>query len=268
VSQATVAAVNSFSDVPARNIAHPFVIAPTCKREAADGQSRLLSAMLQAANSRASHIGGCAYCISSDGDGKRRLATLLLTFIRELDRNGELFKKIGDLPLFDYHCGDDDITGNIDYKHICKRLRNSLIRQLASTIDGVVLTPQLIKQHLLRDSPHNFHHVIGILNPNDRQNVKLMYDLLSSIAVLPEPRETDSPVFKNNCRVLRLLGAFYRHILEAYTNIKLSLHEQLTHISAAMHLMMALYQKEAGRFVPSQTYFDFMTTGKVHFSVS
>ncbi|KAJ7429017.1 hypothetical protein B0H11DRAFT_1946378 [Mycena galericulata] len=29
-----------------------------------------------------------------------------------------------------------------------------------------------------------------------------------------------------------------------------------------MHLMLALYHKEAGRFVPSQTYFDFMTAGK------
>ncbi|KAJ7835278.1 hypothetical protein B0H14DRAFT_3707147 [Mycena olivaceomarginata] len=234
------------------NIAHPFVIAPTCKCEATDGQRRLLCAMLNAVNIRASRIGGRPYCISSDGDGKRRAATLLLTFIRELDRNGELFKKIGDLPLFDYHCGDNDITGNIDYKHVCKRLRNSLIRQLASTIDGVVLTPQLIKQHLLRDSHHSAHHITGILNPNDRQNVKLMYDLLSSIASRVQ----------NNRRVLRLLGAFYRHILEAYTNIQLSLHEQLTHISAAMHLMMALYQKEAGRFVPSQTYFDFMTAGK------
>jgi hypothetical protein len=261
-------AVNSFLDVPARNIAHPFVIAPTCKREAADGQSRLLSVMLKAANSCTSHIGGRAYCISSDGDGKHSLATLLLTFIHELDRNGELFKKICDLPLFDYHCGDDDITGNIDYKHICKCLRNSLIRQLASTINGVVLTPQLIKQHLLCDSHHNFHHVIGILNPNNRQNVKLMYDLLSSIAVLPELKKTDSPAFKNNCRVLRLLRAFYHHILEAYTNTKLSIHEQLTHISAAMHLMMVLYQKEAGHFVPSQTYFDFMMTGKDRFSAS
>ncbi|KAJ6491158.1 hypothetical protein C8R45DRAFT_826116, partial [Mycena sanguinolenta] len=94
------------------------------------------------------------------------------------------------------------------------------------------------------------------------QNVKLMYDLLSTIAVLPEPKETDTPPFKNTRCVLRLLGAFYRHILEAYINIQLLLSEQLTHISAAMHLMMALYRKGSDRFVPSQTYFDFMTAGK------
>ncbi|KAJ7870066.1 hypothetical protein B0H14DRAFT_2345830 [Mycena olivaceomarginata] len=69
------------------------------------------------------------------------------------------------------------------------------------------------------------------------------------------------PSVRNTRRVLRLLGALYRHVLEAYTNVKLSLHEQLTHISAATHLMMAVYLKESGKFVPSQTYFDFMTTG-------
>ncbi|KAJ7232148.1 hypothetical protein B0H12DRAFT_1003412, partial [Mycena haematopus] len=261
-SEATVVAVNSFSDVPVRNIAHPFVIAPTCKKEATDGQKKLLCAARDAANSRADRIGGRLYCISSDGDSKRRAATILFTFTRQLDRHGELFKKLGDLPLFDYHCGDDDLTGNIDAKHICKRFRNTLIRQLASTIDGVVLTQQLIKQHLVRDSQHKPHHINNLLNPNDRQNVKLMYDLLSSIAVLPEAKNTDSPAFTNTRRVLRLLGALYRHILEAYTNVQLSLPAQLTHISAAMHLMMALYKKEAGRFVPSQTYFDFMTAGK------
>jgi hypothetical protein len=219
--------VNSFSDVPVRNIAHPFVVAPTCKSEATDGQRHLLCKARDAVNTRANRIGGRLYCISSDGDAKRRAATLLFTFNRELDRNGELFKKLGDLPLFDYHCGDEDLTGNIDPKHICKRLRNSLIRLLASTIDGVVLTRQLIKQHLLRDSCHSAQHIDRLLNPNDRQNVKLMYNLLSAIAVLPAAKETDTPAFQNTRRVLRLLGALYRHILEAYTNIKLSLHEHL-----------------------------------------
>ncbi|KAJ7906531.1 hypothetical protein B0H13DRAFT_2333370 [Mycena leptocephala] len=261
-SEATVAAISSFSDVPVRNIAHPFLVAPTCKREAATDQRILLEAALSAAKAKVAHIGGRPYCFSSDGDNKRRNATILFTFIRELDRNGDLFKKSGDLPLFDYHCGEDDLIGNIDIKHILKRLRNTLIRILASTIDGVVLLQELIKQHLQRDSSHSSHHIDKVLNPNDRQNVKLMYDLLSAIAMLPEAKETDTPTFKNTRRILRLLGCLYRHILEAYTNINLSLHEQLVHISAAMHLMLALYNKEAGRFVPSQTYFDFMTAGK------
>lgn len=254
--------MNSFSDGPGRNISRPFIISPTCKREGKYDRKALLTSARDAVDKMANRIGGRLYCISSDGDSKVRAATVLLTFIHELDRNGELFKKLGDLPLFDYHCGRDDITGNIDFKHILKRLRNSLIRLLATTIAGVVITRQLIKSHLIRDSCHTGHHIDTLLFPNDRQSVKLMYDLLSGIAMLPEALDTDLPAFRNTRCVLRLLGAFYRHILEAYTNIKLSLQEQLVHISAAMHLMMAIYRKEAGRFVPSQTYFDFMTTGK------
>ncbi|KAJ6579391.1 hypothetical protein B0H10DRAFT_2342503 [Mycena sp. CBHHK59/15] len=251
-SEATVIAVSSFSDIPVRYIAHPFVVAPTCKQESADAQKMLLCAARDAANAMASRIGGRLYCISSDGDSRRRNATRPL-------------QKLGELALFDYHCGVGELTGNIDWKHIFKRLRNTLIRLLASALDGVVLTPQLIKQHLLRDSSLGEQRIDKLLAPNDRQNVKLMYDLLSAIAMLPEALESDTPTFRNNRRILRLLGAFYSHILEAHTNIFLSLHEQLVHISAAMHLMMAIYQKEAGRFVPSQTYFDFMTAGKTLF---
>ncbi|KAJ6599409.1 hypothetical protein B0H10DRAFT_2167554 [Mycena sp. CBHHK59/15] len=206
-SEATVIVVSSFSDIPVRSIAHPFVVAPTCKREAADEQKNLLCAALDAVIAKADRIGGRPYCISSDGDGRRRQATVLLTFIRELDRDGELFKKLGDLPLFDYHCGIGDLLGNIDLKHLCKRFRNTLIRLLACMIDA--------------------SHIDQLLNPNDRQDVKLMHDLLSAIAVLPEAQDTDSSTFKNTRRILRLLGALYRHILEAYTNIRLSLHEQL-----------------------------------------
>ncbi|KAJ7842124.1 hypothetical protein B0H14DRAFT_3692846 [Mycena olivaceomarginata] len=225
-SEATVAAVSSFSDVPVRNIAHPFIIAPTCKREAANGQKILLSAARDAVEKKAKQIGGRLYCISSDGDAKRRRAALALAFIMLLDPNGALFKKLGDLPLFDYHCGHNEITMDIDFKHLFKRFRNTLIRMTSSTIDGVVLTHQLIKAHLLRNSPHDARHINSLLNPNDRQNVKLIYSCSSEVCL---------PAFRNTRRVLRLLGALYRHVLEA---------------------------REAGRFVPSQTYFDFMTAGK------
>ncbi|KAJ6573368.1 hypothetical protein B0H10DRAFT_1964034 [Mycena sp. CBHHK59/15] len=109
-SEATVVAVSSFSDIPVRTIAHPFVVAPTCKREAAKEQEKLLRAACEAVIAKAGRIGGRLHCISSDGDARRRLATLMFTFIRELDRNGDLFKKLGDRPLFDYHCGLDDLT--------------------------------------------------------------------------------------------------------------------------------------------------------------
>ena len=48
-------------------------------------------------------------------------------------------------------------------------------------------------------------------------------------------------------------------MLEAYTNVHLSLHQQLVHLSATAHWTLAFYEKERGRGMPSQLYFDTMT---------
>jgi hypothetical protein len=55
-----------------------------------------------------------------------------------------------------------------------------------------------------------------------------------------------------------LLGKLYAHLLETYTNIDLTLHQQLAHLSAAAHLIIAFYAKEKGSSMPSQLYFDLM----------
>ena len=89
-----------------------------------------------------------------------------------------------------------------------------------------------------------------------------MYDLLSSIATLPPPLHTDSPSEQKSRNILRLLGELYTHLLEVYTNINLSLHQQLIHLSAAAHLILAFYSREKGGAMPSQLYFDLMTMVK------
>jgi len=50
----------------------------------------------------------------------------------------------------------------------------------------------------------------------------------------------------------------YQHLLEMYMHPSLSLHEQLTRLSAAAHLVLALYSHEQGDFIPIQLYFDVM----------
>jgi hypothetical protein len=82
---------------------------------------------------------------------------------------------------------------DIDFKHLFKRFRNTLIRLAATTIDGVVLTRQLLKTHLLHGGRHDNRHIESLLNPNDRQSVKLMYDLLSAIGTLPDALDADTP---------------------------------------------------------------------------
>ncbi|KAF8874313.1 hypothetical protein CPB84DRAFT_1853644 [Gymnopilus junonius] len=109
----------------------------------------------------------------------------------------------------------------------------------------------------------------ALLVPNDKQDVVLMIKLLHSISLLPPASSTDSPMIQATRRVLRLLGRIYHHLLSAYLDVELSLHDQLVHLSAAAHLILAMYHKDKGDFIPVQTFFDVMSMIKnVHFCVA
>jgi hypothetical protein len=71
--------------------------------------------------------------------------------------------------------------------------------------------------------------------------------------------QEDLPSEQQSCNILCLLGKLYSHLLEVYTYINLSLHQQLIHLSVAAHLILAFYVKEKGGAMPSQLYFDLMT---------
>jgi hypothetical protein len=155
----------------------------------------------------------------------------------------------------------------VDYKHLLKRFRNTLLHSKGVTIEGALITAAVLRRHL-RSTQLSEESISTLLSASDRQNVKLAYDLLSAIADLPCHLESDSPTFRVTRTSLRLLGAVYAHFLETYTNINLSLHEQLVHLSAAAHLILAIYSKDKGGSMPAELYYDMMTTVKnVYFCV-
>ncbi|KIM71403.1 hypothetical protein PILCRDRAFT_82813, partial [Piloderma croceum F 1598] len=244
-SEATVLAISHFSDAPRAYSAHPFVVSRSCKHD----------------------IGGHLYCITSDGDSRRRRATALITLTRTLNISDPLRQQLGELQLFNFKCGFNDRTGDIEYKHLLKRSRNSLIRSAGATIDGNLINSSILRNHLA-STGMDTQRINAIVSPNDKQDVKLAYDLLSSIAVLLPAQDNDPPTVHNTRNSLQLLRKVYAHLLEAYTNINLDLHDQLQHLSSAAHLIMAIYSSDKGSRMPSQKYFDWMTTIKnVYFCV-
>jgi hypothetical protein len=94
--------------------------------------------------------------------------------IEELPPDSQLRAQLGNLVLFNYICGLNGETADIDYKHILKRLRNTLLRLKCITLDGVVLTPQLLKRHLLKQGLKDERGINALLSPKDKQDVKLM----------------------------------------------------------------------------------------------
>ena len=136
--------------------------------------------------------------------------------------------------------GDNDLTADKDYKHVMKRLRNLLLRKMGATINGFHITPALLHFHLNANGVSS-HRLNYLLNPSDHQNVPLCYTLLKEVWSLPDPTPSDTPSFIAARKVLQLLGSLFHHIVIPFIQINLSLHEQLSHLSAAAHLATFLY---------------------------
>ena len=120
-------AISHFSDQPGVYTAHLFVIAGTCKRENEFLQHEVLETARLALTNAQDQLGVRLYCITSDGDAKQRLATAKITLQHNIGMDSPLCHKLGDLRLFNYKVGPDDVSGDVEYKHLIKQLCNTAI---------------------------------------------------------------------------------------------------------------------------------------------
>lgn len=248
--------------------ARPFVISGTCKREDVVSQKNLIErtsrALIDSQVIHKRHL----YCISSDGDSCRRRAMALLTLTRSLPLTCSIFQALSDLRLFNLLCGDDDLNGEVDWRHILKQFQNTLLQLKGILIDNTVITATILKTHLKLNGMDD-SAATAILAPNDKQDVVLMIQLLNGLANLPPATNNDDPSVQTSRRVIRLLGHLYRNLLETYMHPSLSLSDQLTRLSTATHIILVLYSHKQGDFIPIQLYFNVMSMIKnVYFCVA
>ena len=111
----------------------------------------------------------------------------------------------------DLRTGNDDITGDKDAKHVFKGLRNLAIREKGSVVHSVHITPAVIRSHL-HSNQITTERSGYLLNPKDKQDVKLAYDLLHEVWTLPPPPLASKPGFQSTRQSMRMLGSLYQFI--------------------------------------------------------
>ena len=136
--------------------------------------------------------------------------------------------------------GDFDLTADKDYKHVMKHLRNLLLHKMGTLVNSMHITSALLHFHLKENNVSTLR-LDYLLNPHDRQNIPLCYSLLKEVWSLRDPSPSDKPSFVAARRALQLLGTLFHHIIVPFIQINLSLHEQLSHLSAAAHFATFLY---------------------------
>ena len=243
----------------------PFTILGSCKQELIEDQEKLLwhaSETLiatQCTNKR------WLYCIASDRDSCHCHALCNITLISNLHPTT---LALSSLLFFNTRCGANEITSDFDWKHIFKWFQNTLLFLKGISINGIPLSISTIKFHLVACGM-SASTADTLLSPNDKQDVILMIKLLNTISKLAPALDTDTPLTKSTCQALILLGWVYHHLLNAYMDVQLSLHEQLVHLSPAAHLILTMYHTNKGEFIPVQTFFDVMSMIKnVYFCIA
>jgi hypothetical protein len=85
-------------------------------------------------------------------------------------------------------------------------------------------------------------HINHVLDPTDKQDVVLAYKLLKDLWSLPVADPASSTLtYVKTREAMRIYGELSYHLIFPYTCVDLSLSEQLEHLSAAVHLILALY---------------------------
>ncbi|KAK6988817.1 hypothetical protein R3P38DRAFT_3442955 [Favolaschia claudopus] len=239
-SEATVAALGSLARDTQMYNPRPVCISGTCKTETGEQHSHFLRKLLEATDNRKTH-GNIIYrttCVASDGEAKRGLALALEFMKYQLSVASPIYPLLQPLEFMNLLVGADDITPDKDYRHVFKALRET-----TSTRHWIVAW-----------------RLHSLLNPNDRQDVDLTYGLLKEIWTLPDAPPNAAPTYARARTALQLFGRLAYHLVMPYIYLKLSLREQLTHLSTAAHLLLALFTMDGAgtNFMANQTFVNIM----------
>jgi hypothetical protein len=102
------------------------------------------------------------------------------------------------------------------------------------------------------------NHIRAVLNPEDKQDVKLAFNLLHAIWSLSRTTTNRNPGFVKAREALWTFSKFLYHTVVPYLCVDLSLSEQLEHLSASAHLTMMFYEIDGTECLLNLLYIDLM----------
>ncbi|KAJ7193500.1 hypothetical protein GGX14DRAFT_378862 [Mycena pura] len=256
--EATVAAIGILSDDTRLYAARPILVSGDCKKETGKEHARnLIQPVVKGVNSKQVLTKLRIVSIASDGESRRGAAFIDMTFIRKLSPQSNIYHLLKDLPLMDLWVGEDDLTPDKDPKHVFKRLRNRLLRPSGTEVMGTHISTSINRSHLLF-AGHSAQHLNSLFNPEDKQNVKVAFELLKDMWTLPPPTSDARPGVIAARIGLRTLGTLFYHLVFPYICVDLTLSEQLEHLSAAAHLALLLYRDGGKKALPTLLFTDIM----------
>lgn len=257
--EATVVALAPFGETDYN--AQVILVSGTCKTETDQAHYELLKAVIDQWNSSAhgSAAHGPLWSLATDGEGRRRRAIHRYCFSSAIAQDSPLYAHIGTLPLLNTCCGPFEETNDSDYKHLEKRLASALRKSSGILVAHTHIDPSLIQRHLGKLPGIASSALAALFDKSDHQNVPKAHRLLSLVY---ESSQLDKIAKAPEEQAYVLLGQFLHSYIQPFTDLSMSLSEQLTLLSKCGHLLFALYWINRSDFISGQLYYDIQSSIK------
>ncbi|KAJ7743230.1 hypothetical protein DFH07DRAFT_869911 [Mycena maculata] len=254
--EATVAALGLLTTNPREYSVRPILFSADCKSESAPEHVVNILRPLVTAIKKKSKRKNTTFrllCAASDGEMRREKAFIMEYMKRPLAPES---------PIYSHLSGLERMTADKDAKHALKCLRNLLMHDSGVEVRGFCITVPIIKEHLLDN---------GVPLRTDRQHVMTAFSLMRTIWTLPDAPAGSSLLYVWAREALQIFGKLAYSLVMPYISVDMDLDEQLTNLSAAVHLLLDLYvhNNARTRFMPTQTFLNLMIMIKnVYFCVT
>ncbi|KAG8699972.1 hypothetical protein FRC09_006255 [Ceratobasidium sp. 395] len=237
------------------------LVSGTCKKGTVEEERSLICLCARAWNEsacgRSAH--GSLWSIATDGDPRRRQAIHSVCMSRLLSPASPIHKYLCHLELLNMMCGEGDITHDGDFKHEEKRLASALRSGDGVFVNGMHISPTVIKRYLRQLPGMTAGHLDSLFNNADRQDVPKSHALLKAIcdaSQLPDVRsQTVNQPFV-------LLAEFVNAFIAPHTTPSMSLSEQVTTLAKCAFLLFAIFRTDWSHFISTQLYYDIQASIK------
>lgn len=211
---------------------------------------------------------------ATDGDPKRRRGYNREFNSTTLALDSPLRARLEDMPFMDLRVGEHEVTSTFDARHIVKRLRTTIINldrgiRISTPHPGPRLPALQLKEFMAANGCANVNE---IFQPADKQNVPAAVKLLKGLAALrefsiaPTSQQPYRPIFnatqKRWLAEAQVLGEIAHRLLSPWQRLDTDLDQILKESATVSMLLMFLWEKNRGDFIPSQLYHDLQSSIK------
>ncbi|TEB22324.1 hypothetical protein FA13DRAFT_1695305 [Coprinellus micaceus] len=239
----------------------PLLASPTCAKEKWQRLVEWLELFIKTwdADEYGAVLHGKITVVATDGAAVFRKARHELFHKKVIDLESPLGRKLSRLEGLNLHTGENGMLGTCDFKHIMKRFSTWIRSSTGIQLGDTVIQSRHVFEALLTLDKRSPADVEALLNPKDKQNVpaavKLIEALLEIDPKIPNTSASLQAVTKRLPEIAfiaQLLGYFLR----PFTDVKMSLSDQIRSLSTYSHLLTALYRRHGSAFMNGALYAD------------